>query len=251
MRSSIEARPIRRAVSVLVSVAMLAAGVTASATPRQKQSVSPDAPAPAPQPAPEALAQATPAPAYPPAYPPPAYPPPAYPPPTYAPPPPVYVPPGPSVYHPVGPKRMAYEDGQAVPPGYRVEQRVRQGPVIAGALLLGIPYVIGLTAASIANYEGQSKWLAVPVAGPWIMMYERRRPDCTSSTSSTCDVDAGLDGFLRFYLAVDGILQATGIGLLSFGLAGRKLIIRDDVAFVVRPMPIGSHGYGPAVLGRF
>jgi len=141
---------------------MLAAGVSAGATTRQTPSVSPDAPAAAPQPAPEALAQATPAPAYPP----PAYPPPAYPPPTYAPAPPVYMPSGPSIYHPSGPKRMAYEDGQAVPPGYRVEQRVRQGPVIAGALLLGIPYVIGLTAASIAQYDGGSKWLAVPVAGP-------------------------------------------------------------------------------------
>jgi hypothetical protein len=245
---SIEARPLRRAVSVLVSAAMLAAGVTASATPRLP-SVSSDTPAAAPQPAPEALAQATPAPAYPPAYPPPAYPAPAYPPPTYAPPPPVYVPPGPSVYHPVGPRHIVYEDGMTVPPGYRLEQRVRQGPTIAGALLLGIPYIIGLTIASAVHYEGQSGWLAAPVAGPWLMMYNRRSPDC--SGSSTCDTSNGLDFILRFYLTIDGILQATGTGLLSFGLAGRKLLIREDIAFVVRPIPMGTNGYGPAVMGRF
>jgi len=174
-----------------------------------------------------------------PAYPPPAYPPPAYP----APPPPVVVP------YPVGPKRMAYEDGQPVPAGYRVEDRVRQGPVIAGALLLGIPYVIGLTIASIADYKNQSGWLAVPAAGPWLMLFLHKSPDCNSSTSN-CPDDA-LDFILRFYLTIDGVLQATGTGLLLFGLSGRKLLIRDDVAFTVRPMPMGNHGYGPAVIGRF
>jgi len=170
-----------------------------------------------------------------------AYPPPAYP----APPPPVAVP------YPVGPKRMAYQDGQPVPAGYRVEERVRQGPVIAGALLLGIPYVIGLTIASFADYKNQSGWLAVPAAGPWLMLSLHKSPDCGGTGQSNTDCSNVLDFALRFYLTIDGVLQATGTGLLLFGLSGRKLLIRDDVAFTVRPMPIGRDGYGPAVIGRF
>jgi hypothetical protein len=151
---------------------------------------------------------------------------------------------------PYGPKHIVYE-GQAVPPGYRLEDRVRQGPTIAGALLLGIPYLIGLTIASAAHFENQSGWLAVPAAGPWLMLMLHKAPDCGGTGPSNTDCSNALDTVLRIYLTLDGILQVTGTGLLAFGLNGRKLLIRDDVAFAVRPMPMGKDGYGPAVIGRF
>src|SRR6476661_6396491 len=61
------------------------------------------------------------------------------PPPTYVPPPPVggynnggYAPAPPPPY---GPKKMNYNEGDPVPPGYRVEERPRTGLVVGGAVL--------------------------------------------------------------------------------------------------------------------
>ena len=88
------------------------------------------------------------------------------------------------------------------------------------------------------------------------MMYNRAQPRCDTSTSSS-DIcfEQDLETILRFYLAVDGVAQAAGATMLGFGIAGRKLLVRDDsyAAVRVRVLPgrIGSSGYGAMLAGRF
>jgi hypothetical protein len=172
---------------------------------------------------------------------------PAYPPPNYYPPPQPY-----RVYPPAGPARLRYEEGDPIPPGYHVVQRARQGPVIAGTIVFSVSYGIALSAAMINDFDDQTQWLAIPVAGPWLMMWDRSRPQCNSQTGSGC-VEESLETVLRFYLAFDGIAQAVGVGLLAFGVAGRKILVRDDSYARVRftPTRIGSTGYGAVLSGRF
>jgi hypothetical protein len=178
----------------------------------------------------------------------PSPPPPAFPPPGY------YPPPAQPPYgaYPRGPTRLRYEDGDPIPPGYHVVQRTRQGLVIAGMITFFVSYGIALSVAMIDDFKDQTNWLAVPVAGPWLMMWDRSRPNCDSQSGSGC-VEESLETVLRFYLAIDGLAQAAGVGMLSFGFAGRKILVRDDSYANVRvvPMPIGSSGYGAMLAGRF
>ena len=175
-------------------------------------------------------------------------PPPAYPPPTYYPP----APPPPYGGYPRGPARLRYEEGDPIPAGYHVVHRSRQGLVIAGTIVFAVSYGIALSVAMIDDFKDGTSSLAIPVAGPWLMMYNRSRPDCDSQTGNGC-VEQSLETILRFYLALDGVAQAAGVGMLSFGMAGRQLLVRDDsYAYVhVVPGPIGRSGYGAMMTGRF
>lgn len=155
--------------------------------------------------------------------------------------------------YPRGPARLRYEEGDPIPPGYHVVERARQGPVIAGTIVFAVAYGIALSVAMIDDFKDQTSWLAIPLAGPWLMMWNRSKPDCTSTSSSNDCVDASLETILRFYLAIDGVAQAVGAGLLGFGMAGRKVLVRDDSYASVRLLPahLGSAGYGAMLAGRF
>jgi len=191
--------------------------------------------------------------------PPPAYPPPQYPPQQYPPPVQPYgqqAPPGYNPYPAVppapvaGPWKMPYEDGQPIPPGYRVEERVRTGAIVGGALALGIPYLIGLTIASADNFQDNTRWLMVPVAGPWLMIAAHKDPACDPNTD-IC-IEQSFNTVVRFYLALDGIAQAAGTVLLIWGLHGRKILVRDGFASNVYVTPqITAQGGGAVIGGRF
>jgi hypothetical protein len=189
------------------------------------------------EPAVEPLAVPPPAPAGAPAYPP-----------TY------YPPPQPYGAYPPGPARLRYEEGDPIPAGYHVVHRARNGLVIGGTVLFAVSYGISLSVAMIDDFKHETKWLAIPVAGPWLMMYERSRPTCDSQTGSGC-VEESLETILRFYLAVDGVAQAAGVTMLSFGISGRDILVRDDryaaVHVHVMPGPVGSSGYGAMFSGLF
>jgi hypothetical protein len=84
------------------------------------------------------------------------------------------------------------------------------------------------------------------------MMYHRSRPICDTQTGDNC-VEQSLETILRFYLALDGVAQAAGAGMLSFGVAGREILVRDDTYASVHlmPGPLGRSGYGALLTGRF
>ena len=128
-------------------------------------------------------------------------------------PPPAYYPRAAALRRPIrrGPARLRYEEGDPIPAGYHVVHRSRQGLVIAGTIVFFVSYGIALSVAMIDDFKDQTSSLAVPIAGPWLMMYNRSRPNCDSQTGNGC-VEQGLETILRFYLAIDGVAQAAGAG---------------------------------------
>lgn len=184
--------------------------------------------------------------------PPPGYAPPGYgqPPPGYAqpgygqPPPAYYAPPGyPGA--PMGPKVLDYEEGDAIPAGYRTGTRVRKGLVIGGSVMLGVGYLVTIMAAGIGQAvndigNGGSKDfgpLLIPVAGPFVGL-------ATTHPSS-----GG-----AFGLVFLGTVQTAGLAMLIGGIAAPKtVLLRNEVGhvkFTVLPQ-IGAGTAGLGVVGAF
>ena len=185
-------------------------------------------------------------------------PPPGYAQPGYGQPPPGYAQPGyygqsppPAYYAPpgypgasMGPKVLDYEEGDAIPAGYRTGTRVRKGLVVGGSVMLGVGYLITIMAAGlgqvISNVGQSSKDfgpLLVPVAGPFIGI-------------ATTDPSTGG----AFGLAFLGTVQTAGLVMLIGGIAAPKtVLIRNEVGhvkFTVLPQ-IGAGTAGLGVVGAF
>ncbi len=161
------------------------------------------------------------------------------PPPVYTPPPPVggYTTPNyaPAPPPPYGPKKMNYNEGDPVPPGYRVEERPRTGLVVGGAVLFGVTYLITALIGSVASdlNDKDGKWLLLPVAGPFV--YSTTVDSATAKT----------------WLYIDGLAQAGGVTMFILGLAGRKMLIRNDVASKVQIMPMIGKTNGLSLIASF
>jgi hypothetical protein len=166
---------------------------------------------------------------YPQGYPPPpqGYPPPQSYPQRYPAPPPAS-----TAYGYQAPYELPYRAGQPVPSGYRLVEEPRYGLVTAGYLAAGIPYGIGLVVALSTDFDNGTEWLAVPFAGPWLTLGQRRY-HCDESSSGNSDDAAGClgDVFVVMGLVMDGLIQAAGGALLLTGyLSTKKTLIREDVA---------------------
>jgi hypothetical protein len=203
------------------------------------------APAPAPAPAPQAAPPAAPvaapaAPGY--AYPPP---PPGY---AYAYPPPAY---GAYPTQLRAPESVPYNGGP-VPPGYHVEERTRKGLVIAGAVVLGVPWVLGVTIASGYDFTNQSGWLVVPALGPWITI-ATRDTDTICSYAGVSTPNCAEDNSVRTLLILDGLTQAAGAIMLVAGMASTKKVVARDFVGTLHftPAPMGRLGYGGVLSGQF
>ncbi len=68
---------------------------------------------------------------------------------------------------------MPYDPEKPIPPGYKVEERVRKGAVIAGAIVMGVPYAIGVNVAAASGFENKSYWLLIPGIGPFLTLSTR------------------------------------------------------------------------------
>jgi len=222
-----------RGLWLLVSAALLVAAEVDAQQPAPPATSAPGAPPPS-------------APGAPPP-PPPGYP--AYPPyPGYPPPYPGYAPYPPSGYgyQPQEPPRtLHYEEGQPIPQGYYLEEGVRRGPIIAGIIVLAVPYALGFSVASALNFEDSTAWLVVPVVGPWITLATRE--DVCDPDSTYCDDDRAI----RTLLVLDGLVQGTGAALLLWGMTSKtKRLVRQDAALQIGPRRVGT-GYGIGAAARF
>lgn len=162
--------------------------------------------------------------------------------PTYVAPPPVYAPPPGGGYGapyqpappPPGPPRMKYSEGDPVPPGYRVETRTRTGLVVGGSIMFGLLY--GLTALGASEAESSdAKWLYLPVVGPFVY-------------ASTLDGD--FSGVARFFLYVDGLIQAGGAAMFIVGVVGKTELVRNDIA-KVSVAPLLGRATGLSLIAEF
>jgi hypothetical protein len=218
--------------------------------------------APAPAPAPVAIPRAstpTPAPASPapvPAAPaaqpaPPA--PPSRPLPPSAAPPEASVASAPIPLSPAAPAILPYRDGLPVPPGYHVETRSAGGLIGTGIGMTALGYIVGLGVGVDHHFEGSLGWLVVPVVGAWPAV-AGSKITCRAETveaAKKCLDNAYTQATTIAIVAVDGMVQATGVALLVAGLlSGRSELVRDDqVRVSARRRPEG--GFELGVFGRF
>jgi hypothetical protein len=135
-------------------------------------------------------------------------------------------------------EERVYPKGTTIPPGYRVELSTADGGAITrtiGWISLGVGY--GIAYASALALPGAESWLYAPVVGPWVVV---AKPDQS----------------LRGLIAVDGLLQTVGAGLVIGGIAtGGKQLVRDEgvlAHLLLTPGPMGGRdGYGLWARGAF
>jgi hypothetical protein len=145
-----------------------------------------------------------------------------------------------------GPRMIAdWQEGEPIPPGYHPAQRMRTGPIIGGAVTLGVLYFISaLVAAGYqdwANAHNESNpaaGLFIPTVGPFITI--------TQSSSAMADV----------FLVIDGAAQSAGAILLVYGLTSpRTVLMRDNPIgrpmILPKPMLLGKDGAGVGLVGSF
>lgn len=152
-----------------------------------------------------------------------------------------------------GPRRSYWQQGDPVPHGYRAVPRMRNDLVIAGAVTFGVTYLttalVGVAVNDISLATGgtgrSAKLLVIPVFGPFTLL---------GSTISATG---------QFFLVLDGLVQAAGVGMFATGLAWPRMVLvpsgRADISgekappkLEISPVPmtVGS-GNGVGILGRF
>ncbi|MDP8999159.1 MAG: hypothetical protein M3O46_03510 [Myxococcota bacterium] len=137
-----------------------------------------------------------------------------------------------------------WEEGEPIPPGYHPVQRMRRGPIIAGAVTFGVLYFLnvlvaagGTDAANVNHSSSSLNGLYVPVIGPFITM--------TQTSSAIANV----------FLVLDGAGQAAGAVLLLYGLTSPQTVLRRDnygrPTLLPQPMFFGRNGGGVGLTGTF
>ena len=149
------------------------------------------------------------------------------------------------------PAEMAYDPEKPIPPGYKIEERVRKGAVISGAIIGGVPYVLGLNIAAASGFDNKSYWLVVPGVGPFLTLATRHSACDERDADGTAPLACFGDFVLSMLLVLDGMMQTGGGVALTVGLtAKKKVLVREQAAVRVAPMRVGrTHGLG--VVGSF
>lgn len=147
---------------------------------------------------------------------------------------------------------LPYEEGDPIPPGYRVVKQIRRGLVIAGSITTGVPWALGVAAASSEDFKDNTGLLLIPVLGPWILLATdtARDQDCTTAGSTSVCTDS--KSALRGVLVFDGLVQTAGATMFFAGmLIPRLRLVRRDVVVSVVPTTLGHGDYGLSAVGRF
>jgi len=135
-----------------------------------------------------------------------------------------------------------WQEGEPVPDGYHVAQRVRTGLVVGGAVTFGVLYLISVMGAAIVHDVNNgvggtdnADALFIPGVGPFVQMTK------TSSASG------------NVFNAIDGIAQCGGIAMLLVGLTSpRNVLVRNDLGATILPAPyLSASGGGIGLVGRF
>jgi hypothetical protein len=144
---------------------------------------------------------------------------------------------------------LDYREGDPIPPGYGRETKIRLGLVIAGAITMGVPWLLSAALAQpmqsihdgLDDYDQHDVqfWpMFLPLAGPFV----------TIGTAAP-------DALGTFVLAADGVLQCGGLALLIVGLtAPRDVLVWEgpgESALSLGAAPLGRGAWGMALAGRY
>jgi hypothetical protein len=90
--------------------------------------------------------------------------------------------------------------------------------------------------------------------GPWVAVGSRDFScgPVTAATTNQCVKDAFEEVETIVIIAVDGLVQATGVGLLIAGLASKKKeLVRNDIKLGLLPPAPGRRDFGLGLSGAF
>jgi hypothetical protein len=155
--------------------------------------------------------------------------------------------PPPRAYHRYGRRGdegQRWRDGDPIPEGAHVESQRRLGLIIGGAVTFGVLWVFDwsftIAACALCN-SAQIPLSFIPVFGPFLQV-------------ATLHYQNGAEIAAAPFLVIDGLLQATGVGLLLGGvLTTRKVLVYDGpygMQGVIMPMAYVGGG-GLATMGTF
>jgi len=150
------------------------------------------------------------------------------------------------------PAILPYREGLPVPAGYHVEERPAKGLLYTGAATLAAGYLGGLAIGLSRGFDGSLGWLAVPVVGVGPAIAGRKFK-CTAadvSEARECLRRANTEATTVAGVAIDGMVQVTGLLLLIAGLASSQseLVLNAPVQVQAAQRP---GGFDLAVTGRF
>lgn len=131
---------------------------------------------------------------------------------------------------PFAPAVLPYRDGVPTPPGYRLEVDHNSGLALAGTVTLLLSYVAGIGLAVAEKSENGTSWLFVPVAGPWAAIGARDITCQVQPDGEECLQVAAKEISTTTFLALDGLVQVTGVALTLAGLISKqRQFVRMDI----------------------
>lgn len=129
--------------------------------------------------------------------------------------------------------------GDPVAPGFHVVHRLRRSLLAPGIAVLGGSYLVSVVAVSVARFGNHSGALLVPLAGPWLLLTQRRSCNCSE------------DDYVRASVTASGVAQLAGLGLIVLSAVFPKATIaRDSASVTILPFATaGAPGF--SALGTF
>ena len=166
----------------------------------------------------------------------------------------------PSPYAPVLPRPTplpaAVLESNEPPPGYHVETKARHGLIIAGSIVFGAVYMLGVASSSNQDSSSPSGYLVIPVLGPWIALaklgsYDEATCDRQVSSDKICP---SKDGASTAYKIL-GVGQLTGIALFTAAFVFPSThLVPDSLAkneLMLAPLYSANGLSGLSLAGRF
>jgi hypothetical protein len=152
--------------------------------------------------------------------------------------------------------QTAPSEDEEPPAGYHVETKARNGLIIAGSIVFGAMYSLGLASGSNMDSSAQPGYLIIPVLGPWIALatlgsYDEAACDRQVSSGKICPPK---DGATKAY-TIFGLGQLAGIALFTAAFAFPSThLVPDSLAkneLMLAPMYSGNGLSGLSLAGRF
>lgn len=136
------------------------------------------------------------------------------------------------------PSTLPYTEGGQVPEFYELRTRKRGGMIVAGAVMIGVPWLVGVPVAitDTTFYEGRLWPLFVPVGGPI---------GAAANFQTSAPATA--------ILVMDSLVQTSGLALIIAGSVSTQTRL-ERVPFErlsIGLMPTPGGGQGVVISGRW
>jgi hypothetical protein len=137
---------------------------------------------------------------------------------------------------PVLPRRIDYEEGDILLPGYDLKTRPTRSLVVGGAVAFAVPYGLSALVGGAFLFDGNDNDsetlgpLLVPIFGPFISLglTNARTEEFPSARSSDDDI-------YSFFMLLNGFTQLTGAAMIAAGILLPEKYLERAQALPGRP----------------